>query len=178
MKYPWKQAILTGVIVGLFAIFAFTFADALNKKFAWGVNPSTIRGLTGLLTPIILGTGIYTGMQNIKRHNNGILTYKQAVAAGIFIAIITAVIVAILGLIYVIIVNPRYSDYMVAEGEKAMIAEGKSPEQVAAGTADLQKQFSVPMQLLQALVGQSASGTLISVVMALFIRTKKTKNQK
>jgi len=53
-KYPWKQAIITGLLVGIFAISSFTVVDSLNKHFLLGVNTTTIRGLTGLLTLVIL----------------------------------------------------------------------------------------------------------------------------
>jgi len=163
-KYPWKQGIITGVVVGVFAIISFSIADGLNKHFGWGIDPANIRGICGLLTLMILGTGIYTGMQSIKRQNNGKLTYKQAILGGMLIALITGVIVAILSFIYCQYINPGYAGYM--------IAEGKSQGEIAAHTAELQKEFSTPMQVMQALVGQTVCGTVISLVMALFVRSK------
>lgn len=68
-KYPWKQAILTGLIVSVFAIGSFTVADHFNRQLGWGVHTVTIRGLTGLLTLVILAIGIYTGMRSIKLAN-------------------------------------------------------------------------------------------------------------
>lgn len=172
-KYPWKQAIITGLIVGTFAICSFSIADALNKQFAWGINPAVIRGICGLLTLIILATGIYTGMQSVKRLNSGSLTYGQAIVAGIVIAVTTGIITAFLGFIYCEYINPGYAAYMVAEGKKAMIAEGQDAATMAANITNLQKEFSTPMQVFQAIVGQSVFGTVISLIMALFVRTKK-----
>jgi len=172
-KYPWKQAILTGLIVAVFAISSFTFFDSLNNHFAWGIHTATVRGLTGLLTLIILGIGIYTGMGSIKRSNSGKLTYGQAVLAGFIIALTTGIITALAGLIYCNSINPGYAVYMLAESKKAMIADGKSPAEIAASMPGLQRQWTTGGQMVQALVGQTVCGTVIALVMGLFLKTKK-----
>jgi hypothetical protein len=171
-KYPWKQAIITGLLVGVFAIGSFTIADSLNKHWGWGVNTMTIRGLTGLLTLIILGIGIYTGMQSIKRSNGGKLTYGKALLSGFIIASTTSVITAFVGLIYCNYINPGYTAYMIAESKQMMIADGKSPAVIAAGMPVLQKQWTTGAQMLQALIGQTVRGTVIALVMGIFLRTK------
>jgi hypothetical protein len=172
-KYPSKQAVITGLIVGVFAIASFTFFDSLNKHFGWGVNTTTIRGLTGLLTLVILGIGIYTGMQNIKRSNGGKLTYGQALSAGFIISLITGIITALVGLIYFNYINPGYTAYMVSESKKAMVADGKSPVEIAVSMPALEQQWTTGGQMLQALIGQTVCGTGIALVMAIFLRTKR-----
>ncbi|MBB6126914.1 DUF4199 domain-containing protein [Mucilaginibacter lappiensis] len=172
-KYPWKQAIITGLIVGIFAIGSFTVADSLNKHFAWGVNTTTIRGLSGLLTLIILGVGIYTGMRSIKRSDSGKLTYGQALLAGCIIALTTGIITALVGFIYCNYINPGYAVYMLSESKKAMIADGKSPAEIAASMPGLRQQWTTGGQMLQALVGQTVCGTVIALIMALFVKSKK-----
>ena len=172
-KYPWRQAIITGLIVGIFAIGSFSIADSLNKHFAWGVNTTTIRGLTGLLTLIILGIGIYTGMRSIKRSNGGKLTYGQALLAGFIVALTTGIITALAGLIYCNYINPDYAAYMLSESKKAMIADGKSSVEIAASMPGLTQQWTTGGQMLQALVGQTVSGTVIALIMALFVKSKK-----
>ncbi|MDN5286384.1 MAG: hypothetical protein JWR38_2658 [Mucilaginibacter sp.] len=172
-KYPWKQAIITGLIVGVFAIGSFTIADSLNKHFAWGINTITIRGLTGLLTLVILAIGIYSGMQSIKRSSGGRLTYGQALLAGFIIALTAGIITALVGFVYCNYINPGYSAYMLNESKKGIIADGKSPAEVAASMASLQQQWTTGAQMLQALVGQTVCGTVIALVMGLFIRSKK-----
>jgi len=171
--YPFKQAVITGVVSAFFATGAFAIVDSLNQHNNWNISPASIRGFVGLLTLIILGIGIYAGMQSVKRAKQGQLTYGHALLAGFVIAITAGVIMAVLGLIYTTVINPGYNVYMVTEGKKALLAEGGSPGDIAKGLADLQKQFAPSTQAIQALAGQTVAGTLIAFVMAAFTRTKK-----
>ena len=171
--YPWKQAVITGLIVGTFGICSFSIADSLNKYLNWGTNPATIRGICGLLMLIILGTGTYVAMQYVKRTNNGILTYKQALLSGITVALTTGIITAILSAVYCEVINPGYAEYMVAEGKKAMIANREMPAEMAKHIAALRSGFSTGAQVMQAIIGQSVCGTIISLVMGLFVKSKR-----
>jgi hypothetical protein len=171
--YPRKQAILTGLISGLFSVIAFAVISSLNDNAHWGLNPVSLRGIIGLFTLIILGIGIYSGMQSIKRSNGGKLTYGHAVAAGLLIGLTTGIIMAILGLIYTTLINPGYTAYMLAENKTAMLAEGKSAQEIATTQANLQMQYTAPMQIFQALVGQTVSGTVIALIMAIFVKSGK-----
>jgi len=168
-KYPWKQAIITGIIVGVVAVIAFS----LSKQAHLNVSAATLRGLTGLLTLVILGVGIYVGMHSIKAANGGRLTYGQAVFTGFIIALVTAIITALVSAIYCSFIDPGYSAYMVAETQKAMLASGKSQAEITAGTPALQQQWSTGGQAIQALIGQTVCGTVIALVMGIFVKTKK-----
>jgi len=171
--YPFKQAVITGVVSAIFATGAFAIVDSLNQHNGWNINPANIRGLIGLLTLIILSIGIYAGMQSVKLANQGQLSYGQALLTGFLVALTVGIVVAVLGLVYTGLINPGYTDYMVTEGKKALLAEGGSQGNIAKGIADLQNQFTPSVQAMQALVGQTAAGTLIALVMAAFTRTKK-----
>ncbi len=171
--YPWKQAVITGIVVSISAIVIFSIADGVNRHQHWNINPITLRGLTGLLSIVILAIGIYTGMKSVKRNNGGKLTYGQAIFAGLIIGLITGIISALVGFTYVHFINPGYAAYMISESRKIMLADGKGPAQIAAGTADLQKQMTTGMQALQALIGQTVSGTILSLIIGVFVKSKK-----
>ncbi len=171
--YPLKQAIVTGIVSAVFAIGVFSIADSLNQSENWNINPATIRGVIGLLTLIILGIGIYMGMQSVKRANQGQLDYGQALLTGFLVALTVGITMSVLGLVYTSVINPGYAAHMVAEGKRALLANGKSSGDIATGVADLQKQFTPSMQVMQALVGQTAAGTVISLIMGIFVRSKK-----
>lgn len=171
--YPWKQALTTGIAVSITALIAFSIAERLNQHFNWGFNPVTLRGLTGLLTLVILAVGIYTAINSVKRHNEGRLTYGQAVITGVIVASITGIISALVTFIYCRFLNPGYAAFMVAESKKVMLANGKSSSEIAASTADLKKQMTVGMQVMQSIVGQALSGTIIALIMGAFVKTRK-----
>lgn len=171
-KYPLKQATITGVIVGIFGLVFFSIADSLNHQFSWGTNPMTIRGLTGLLMLVILGIGIYSGMQALKRENKDVLTYKEALIAGVLISFITGVITAVCTFVYFEYINKGFAAYLLSESRKVMVADRLSPNTVAKNLADLQKQLTIPAQVMQAFVGQFVCGTIISLILSIFSRTK------
>lgn len=174
MKPSYKSGIITGIAVGLFPISAFSFFNWLNTKNGWGIQPATVRGISGLLTVLIQVIGIYFSMAGTRKVLNGVITYGQCFKAGFTVAVITALITAFCGLIYCTLINPGYADYMVNEAQKAMIASGKSSKQIADELIGIRWEFSTGGQIIQALVAQTFVGTLISLIMAIFIKTQKT----
>jgi hypothetical protein len=172
MKSTLKYGLITGTVVGIFAISFFSIVNGINNSAGWGMQASNIRGISGLLTILIQATGIYVAMQAIKKQNNT-LSYGQALKTGIFIAIITAIITAFFSFIYCEFINPGYAQYMVAEAQKVMIAKGETQQQITADSVAVRKEFSTGAQVAMALVGQFFVGTVVSLIMGLFIRTKK-----
>src|ERR1700748_285069 len=168
-KYPWKQALLTGITIGIVAVVSFT----LGKQAHLNISATTLRGLTGLLTLVILGIGMYMGMQRIKTLNSGIMTYGQAVFTGFIIALVTGIITALVSIVYCCLIDPTYTAYMISETQKVMLADGKSPAEVTAAVPALQQQWSAGGQFIQALIGQTVCGTVIALIMGIFVRTKK-----
>jgi len=173
MSTKFKHALVTGITVGVFAIAFFSIVDGLNTSNNWGMNPANIRGLGGLLTIVILATGIYLTMQAVKKQQGNMLTYGQALKTGLLVAVVTAVITALFGFIYCQVINPGYAAYMVSETQKAAMAAKENNQQLAADIAAAKTEYSTTMQVIQALVGQSVVGTVVSLIMGLFIKTKK-----
>ena len=170
--YPLIQAIITGITSALFATVAFSIFLGFNQHFDWRASPSSARGIIGLLSLIILGIGIYMGMTAVKSAT-GMLSYGQAVAIGLLIGLTTGIVMSVIGFIYTRYINPGYVTYMLIEAKKAMIADGKDPKEGAIGLTDLRLQLSPAAQIFQAMVGQTVVGTVIGLIMGIFIRTKK-----
>lgn len=173
MRSTLKYGIITGAVVGIFAISFFSIVNGINNSEGWGMQASNIRGLSGLLTILIQATGIYVAMQAIKKQQNSALSYGQALKTGILIAVLTAVITAVFSFIYCEFINPGYAQYMIAEAQKVMIAKGETQQQITADSEAVRKEFSTGAQVAMALVGQFFVGTIVSLIMGLFIRTKK-----
>jgi hypothetical protein len=111
-------------------------------------------------------------MRSIKRSNSGKLPYGQAVLAGFIIAVTTGIIMALV-VVYCNYLNPGYAAYMLAESNQAMIADGKTPVEIAASMPGLQQQWTTGGQMVQAPISQTVLGTAIALVMGQFIKTKK-----
>ena len=62
---------------------------------------------------------------------------------------------------------------MVREAEKTLIAARNTPEVINQQLEKVRNQFSTSMQVLQGLIAQSVVGTLSSLVLGLFMKTKK-----
>jgi len=173
MRTNLKYGLITGIIVGAFAVLFFALVNWLNTSYNWGMQPSNIRGVGGLLTIVILATGIYLTMQAVKKEQANKLTYGQALKVGVIVAVITAVLVALFGFIYCQFLNPGYAQYMVSEAQKAMAANGETPQQIAEHSKSVQAEFSTGGQVMQALVGQTVVGTVVSLILGAFLRSKK-----
>jgi Protein of unknown function (DUF4199) len=173
MRPTYKYGLITGLISCVFSTSFFSAVNSLNTNNLWGLRPDNIRGIGGLLTILILGIGIYVSMRNARNTQNQVISYGQATMAGITVAIITALIMAVSAFVYCEFINPGYAEYMVNEAHKVMIANGESPKQIADHLVDERRQFSTGMQVMMALVGQSVVGTILSLIMAIFIKSKK-----
>jgi hypothetical protein len=114
-------------------------------------------------------------MRGTKTAQNGVLTYGGAFKAGFTVAILTAIITAFCGFIFCTVIDPGYSDYMVNEAHKAMVASGESPKQIAHDMVGVRWEFSTGGQVMAALIAQSVVGTIISLIMAIFIRSKNSQ---
>jgi len=112
-------------------------------------------------------------MNAVKRKNKYQLTYGQAIRTGISISLITACIVGLFAFTYCTLINPGYQDFMVREAEKTLIAARNTPEVINQQLEKVRNQFSTSMQVLQGLIAQSVVGTLSSLVLGLFMKTKK-----
>jgi hypothetical protein len=178
MRPSYKSGIITGVAVGLFAISAFSFFNWLKIKNGWDIQPGTIRGLCGLLTVLIQVIGIYFSMAGTRKVLSGVISYGQAFKAGFTVALITALITAFCALIYCTVINPGYTDYMVNEAHKDLVASGESAGQIAKDMVAVKWEFSAGGQVIAALAAQLLVGTAASLIIAIFYQKQKTLNMK
>ncbi len=68
---------------------------------------------------------------------------------------------------------PDYTEFIVADAEKTLKAAGWPAGKIAGELENVRKQFSTTAQVAMALVGQAVVGTLASLILGLFSRTKK-----
>jgi hypothetical protein len=177
-RLPIREGILTGLISSIFAQVVFTILDKLRSTFSWQIDPGILDGVTGLLTLLILATGIYAAMHARKRTAGGNISWAQAVLAGIVVSLLVALIGAIAAFIYGTYINPGFTDHMISETTILMVKQGKTNEEITRQAQKLSKELSTPMLVVRALIGQFIAGTIISLTMALFFQTKSQKSKK
>lgn len=171
MKTTLKIGLLTGLISSVFLFGFFSLLVWLNAKNNWGIQAGTIRGIGGLLSIPIQAIGIYIAMQNTRKAT-GMLTYGQAVKTGILVAITVAVTVAIFAFLYCRYINPGYTEFMVNDARKAMIAQGESQQQIDQDSIKVAQEFTATAQVIMGLVGQFSTGLILSLIIGFFIKTK------
>jgi hypothetical protein len=174
MKSFIKYGLGTGIVSGLWGLVTFRVIGWLNTAAFHGSLPAAnVRSIGGLFSIVILVLGIAWAIQEVRRRNEGQLTYGQAVKTGVLVACIVAVIVGLFALLYCAAINPGYTDFMVADAERTLRAAGKTPEQIAPELESVRKQFGIGAQVGQALVGQVVVGCIASLILGAFLRTKR-----
>ncbi|HMH31539.1 MAG TPA: DUF4199 domain-containing protein [Puia sp.] len=173
MKTITKYGLWTGLISGLWGIVSFTIVSGLNGAFFHKSIPAAdIRSVSGLFSILILAMGIYWGIREEKRKMANTLTFGQAVKTGTMISLITAVLASIFTFLYCTKINPGYSDFMVRDTQQTLTEAGKSPDEINQRLASVRKEFSTGAQVAMALVGQLVMGTIATLIIGLFLRTK------
>ena len=162
----------TGVTSLVFLFGFFSLALWFNERNGWGFYASGIRGISGLLSIPVQAIGIYLAMQNFKK-TNGWLTYWQAVKTGIVVAATVAVIVAIFSFLYCKFTNPGFAGYMLKDAQKQMQAIGKTHQQIISSSAAISAQYTTGAQVFMALTGQFVVGTIVSLLIGLFVKKQK-----
>ena len=175
MKSFVKFGIFIGLAISVWNLSCFTTVQWLNQIFSLGIPTTRIRTLSGLFGIITLILGIFLGMREVKRKNDYILTYGQALKVGICISVITACVVGLFAFVYCTWINPGYQDFMVREAEASLTNAKYSPELIREQLQKVRSQFSTGNQVLQGLIAQSVVGTLSSLIIGLFIKTKTNK---
>lgn len=174
MKSFIKYGLGTGTVSGLWALATFTVIGWLNRVvFHGSIAAANVRAIGGLFSIVILVMGITWAMLEVRRQQEGQLTYGQAVKTGALVACITAVVVAVFSWLYCTVINPGYTEFMVADAERTLRAAGKAPGEIASQLGVVRKQFSTGAQVGEALVGQAVVGTLVSLIVGAFVRTKR-----
>ena len=174
MKPFVKYGLWTGIISGFWGLVYFTVVGWLNNAFFHqSIAATDIRSYSGLFSILILLVGIYLGMKQARLRSGGVLTYGQAVKTGVLIACMTGVLVACFSWLYCAVINPGYADFMVQDTSRALTAAGKTPQEISQRLEDVRKEFSTGMQVMEALVGQVVVGSIASLILGIFTRTKK-----
>jgi hypothetical protein len=174
MRSFFKYGLATGLISGMWGICSFSFVNWLNRSFFHqGIAAANIRSVSGLFSIVILVIGIYWGIREEKRKSANALPYGRAVKTGVIISLITAVMVSLFTFLYCTVINPGYADFMVRDAQQALTSAGLSPDEIRKRLVSVRKEFSTGAQIGMAFIGQLIMGTIASLVIGIFLKTKK-----
>ena len=163
---------LTGALVTtwLFGIFS------LLKSLSLDTPQTTLRTLTGIFGLVILFVGVFYGIKKARDTSGDELSYLKAVKTGVIISLIVAVMVSSFSLLYLTVVNPGFANDMIKEAEQSLKQSGASPEETSKRLDGVRAEFSLQGQIMTSLIAQSTMGTIFSLILAIFLRSKKNNN--
>lgn len=169
MKSSVVAGLFTGIISILWLFGGFTiFSHLLN------VPQATIRTLTGGLSLVILFIGIFYAMKKSRTEMVGkTFSYLEAFKSGFVVSILVALIVSLFSFIYVKYLNPGFADDMVKEAQASLQASGTSAADMAKKLAGVRSEFSLRSQITNPLIVQTTIGTIFSLILAIFLKTKR-----
>lgn len=176
MKQSIKYGLVSGLLIGIWNLSCFSIVTTLNTYWKLGIPSERIRAVSGLLGIVLLVIGITIGTKAVRRENGNTLTYGQAVLTGIGISVVTAFITSCFAYVYCTFINPGYTDFMVEDTRKVLQQAQVPAEELQKRLALARTEFSTKSQVLQSLIGQSVVGSISSLIIGIFIKTKNSEH--
>jgi hypothetical protein len=173
MKPSIKFGLYTGILLGVWTISCFSIVSWLNHSMNLSIPARKIRAYSGLFSIVILVVGVYLAIKEAKRSNGNQIRYAEAVKTGVIVSVITGVVVAFFSYLYCTVINPGYADHMVKEAEQAMVAAHDTTEKISQQLTKVKQEFSTSSQVIMALAGQIIVGSICSLIIGIFVRSKK-----
>ncbi len=81
--------------------------------------------------------------------------------------------VSLYSLFYCTVINPDLGELMAKETEKSLLQSGMPLEAMAGKLDKVRQEFSTSRQVIQSLIGQTFVGSIASLIIGIFIKTKK-----
>ena len=162
-----KQLFIYGIVTGLL-IAGYMYLAYLTDAYDYQMGK-----FTGLVSMVLTLLGIYFGMRAYRQYpqkNN--MSYWQGVLAGVLISLFAGLITATFTFVYLQYINPGFAEYMVDLNRQNLIQKGATDRQVQSNAIVTREIFRPLPQALRALGGYVAAGSLISLVMAGFLKSR------
>jgi len=158
----WKANLTNGLILGLIGV-----AYSLIMYF---LDLTTKQSL-GYLFIIIEIVVLYFLVKSYRdNYMHGMITYGQALGAGMIICVYYAIIAAIFGYILYAIIDPGLIDKMLALSEEQNLKRGMTQEQIDLSMRVTKKIMTPVFMTIMAVLGNIFFGLIISLIVAAFVR--------
>jgi hypothetical protein len=159
----WKANLTNGLILGIVGILFTLIVYFLDLTFNKWVGY------------IFIGIGIVLVYLFIKSYRDnylhGIMTYGQAVGAGVIIYLYYSVISAVFVYILYTVIDPGLSSKLLAFVEEEMVKTGKVPEGAMDAAMAFQKKIMIPQVMAPlSVVTNMFYGTVIALLVGIFLK--------
>ncbi|MGD0341020.1 MAG: DUF4199 domain-containing protein [Bacteroidales bacterium] len=158
----WKANLTNGLILGLVGIVYTLLVYFLNLSF------NKAQGYIFILVQIAVLFFLVKSYRDNYKH--GMITYGEALGAGVIISLYYSIIMAIFIYILYSFIDKSLIDKSLAYAEEIMQKRGLPQASIDAGMA-MQKKFMAPAFLAPvSILGNMFKGLIISLIIAAFVR--------
>jgi hypothetical protein len=158
----WKANLINGLILGLIGIvfsLVMYFLDLTTNKWA---------GRAFYIIEIIVLFFLVKSYRDKYMHS--MITYGQALGAGVVICLYEAIIAAVFAYILFALIDPGLIDKMLALSEEESVKRGLSQEQIDLGMKFTRKIMTAPVLTIFSIFASMFVGTILSLIVAAFVR--------
>ncbi len=169
MMREFKTELVSGALIaGATAVWIageYVLASLLQRP-----ELGSITGIIAIIIPIL---GLWFGIHRKKSHAKS-FPYSRAVGTGMLISLIAAVLNATFIFVFLSAL-PNVNDGYFASMEQSLASQGYDAEQIALQLSVLKNIYSPQNQALQMFLGTIVGGAILTLIIALFIRTRPIK---
>lgn len=158
----WKANLTNGLILGFIGI-----AYSLLLYFLELTTNKTLGFLFILVQIVVLFFLVKSYRDN---YLHGMITYGQALGAGVIICLYYAIVSAIFSYILFAIIDPGLVEKMIAMSEEASLKRGLTQEQVDLGMKITRKVMTPAFMSITGILANMFFGLIISLIVAAFVR--------
>ncbi len=173
-----KTAISFGLLSGLIIIVYSTAVFLLFGDFSkMSTSDITMVETLGYLRYLILVLTIIFAIRYFKKQHGGLGSFKELFLAGLYTALVVALLVGLMELVY-ILVNPGFFEQYGELTTRKLVEEGASAEAIAKHkqSMDAYKWMANPAAMgIWYFFETAIIGTIVSLIVALFARTKNPR---
>lgn len=164
--------LLSGLIIIIYSTIVFLVFGEFSKMSSSDLQKVE---MLGYLRYIILLLTVIFAIRHFKKQNGGGGSFRQLFLAGVYTALIVALLVGIMEMAY-LYMNPGFMEQYAEITSKRMMEQGASAEKLEAYKKEMEqyKWMASPVGMgLFYFFETAILGTITSLIVALFARTKK-----
>jgi hypothetical protein len=158
----WKSTMLSGVYLAIALILLSVIFYVTGNSFS-----KTAQYLT---YPVFIA-GVIWGQISYKKELGGIMTYGEALLAGLLTMVFASVISSIYTYLLYTIIDPSLQEQLRIFTEEQVMAQGNVPEEQMEMALKMAGKFQTPiMMFIMGIVGGAFIGLIISLITSIFIK--------